>query len=173
MRSLASLTAACLVIAPSGAALAQPDVELQSAALTPGIVLGEMREPIHQVRLIVDYDGKGPGKGKLVLDPNAPEFDEFGEHVGGLDTPYVKRKGGPLRPFELECEITFVKESADDKRGVGKWFLYRLSGPKLTSTLYVATRNSVLEGGPARLVVIEGGKVKSVVALTRFGLAIP
>jgi hypothetical protein len=161
------------VIAPSGAALAQPDVELQSAALTPGIVLGEMREPIHQVRLIVDYDGKGPGKGKLVLDPNAPEFDEFGEHVGGLDTPYVKRKGGPLRPFELECEITFVKESADDKRGVGKWFLYRLSGPKLTSTLYVATRNSVLEGGPARLVVIEGGKVKSVVALTRFGLAIP
>src|SRR4051794_34996285 len=117
MRCPAFLTVAVFVIAPSGAAPAQPDVELQSAALTPGIVLGELREPIHQVRLIVAYDGRGPGKGTLVLDPNAPEFDEFGEHVGGLDTPYVKRKGGPLRPLELECEIAFVKESADDRRG--------------------------------------------------------
>lgn len=151
-----------------------PIIELQSGALTPGLVLTEMREPIHQVRLLVDIpDGKGPGRGTLILDPNTPEFDEFGSHVGGLDTPYVKRKGGSLRPVELACEITFVKEEEANKDGVGKWFLYRLRGPKLSSNLYVATLHSILEGGPARLIVLENDKVKSVVDLIRFGLVLP
>jgi hypothetical protein len=177
MRSALSPTVAGIMIV---AAIVQsddrivPSIELQSGPLTPGLVLGELREPIHQVRLLVDLsDGKGKGRGTLILDPNTPEFDEFGRHVGGLDTPYVKRKGGPLRPVELDCEIAFVKEEAVDQDTVGKWSLYRLRGPKLSSTLYVATLHSILEGGPARLVVIENEKVKSVVDLTRFGLVRP
>src|SRR5262245_34042016 len=115
MHRAARLTAACLAIISSGAFAddpIRPIMELQSKALTPGLVLRELREPIHQVRLLVDIDGDGPGKGKLILDPNTPEFDEFGEHVGGLDTPYVKQKGGPLPVAELACEITFVKEAS-------------------------------------------------------------
>ena len=167
-----ALTATCLAIV-SVAGPINPAMELQSAALTPGLVLGEMREPIHQVRLFVDINGRGPGRGTLVLDPNAPEFDEFGTHVGGLDTPYVKKKGGPLHPVELACEIKFVKEEAVNKDGVGKWLLFRLSGPMISSTLFVATRGPILEGGPARLLVVDDKKVKSVVDLTRFGLLAP
>jgi hypothetical protein len=151
-----------------------PSIELQSGPLTPGLVLGELREPIHQVRLLVDIkDGTGPGRATLILDPNTPEFDEFGRHVGGLDTPYVKRKGGPLRPVELNCEIAFVKEEAENQDPGGKWRLYRLRGPTLSSNLYVATLHSILEGGPARLIVMENGKARSVVDLTRFGLVPP
>lgn len=151
-----------------------PSIELQSRPLTPGLILAEMREPIHQVRLLIDIpNGKGTGRGTIIFDPNSPEFDEFGRHVGGLDTPYVKRKGGPLRPVELDCEITFVKEEAENQDPVGKWSLYRLRGPKLSSNLRVATLHSILEGGPARLIVLENDKVKSVIDLTRFGLVLP
>jgi len=165
-----ALAATCLAII-SAAEPIDPIMELQSGALTPGLVLGEMRGPIHQVRLLVDIDGRGPGRGMLILDPNTPEFDEFGTHIGGLDTPYVKKKGGPLRPVELECEITFVKEGPHN--GVGKWLLFRIKGPKITSTLFVSTLGSILEGGPARLLVVDDKKVKSVVDLTRFGLVVP
>jgi hypothetical protein len=151
-----------------------PSIELQSGPLTPGLVLTEIREPIHQVRLLIDIkDGKGPGRATLILDPNTPEFDEFGRHVGGLDTPYVKRKGGPRHPVELDCEIAFVKEEAENQDPGGKWRLHRLRGPRLSSNLYVATLHSILEGGPARLIVMENGKAKSVVDLTRFGLVLP
>jgi hypothetical protein len=151
-----------------------PSIELQSGPLTPGLVLTEIREPIHQVRLLVDIkDGTGPGRATLILDPNTPEFDEFGRHVGSLETPYVKQKGGPLRPVVLYCEIAFVKEEPKNQDTVGKWRLYRLRGSKLSSNLYVATLHSILEGGPARLIVIENGKAKSVVDLTRFGLLLP
>jgi len=158
---------AAIALAIISAAPTDPIMELQSEALTPGLVLGEMKEPIHQVRLLVDIDGNGPGRGTLVLDPNTPEFDDFGRLVGGIVTPQVSgNKRGPLRTVELTCDITFVKEGPD------KWLLFRLTGPKITSTLFVATRGSILEGGPARLVVIDK-KVKSVVDMTRYGLAIP
>lgn len=158
---------AAIALAIISAGPTDPIMELQSEALTPGLALGEMKEPIHQVRLLVDIDGKGPGRGTLVLDPNTPEFDDFGRLVGGIVTPQVSgNKRGPLRAVELACDITFVKEGAD------KWLLFRLTGPKITSTLFVATRGSILEGGPARLVVIDK-KAKSVVDLTRYGLAIP
>lgn len=175
MHATSILTVAWLTTSCSGVPglAVDPIMELQSAALTPGIVLPEMKGPIHQVRLLVDIDGRGPGRGTLVFDPNLPEFDEFGTHVGGLNTPYVKRKGGPLRPVELACVIEFVKEGPDSQDGTGKWLLFRLSAPKLRSNLFVSTRGPMLEGGPARLLVVIDGKVRSVVDMTRFGLALP
>lgn len=167
------LTASWLLIVSGADEPVKPIMELQSKALTPGIVLAEARGPTHQVRLLVDIDGNGPGKGTLILDPNTPEFDEFGEHVGGLDTPYVRRKGGPLPTVALACAITFVKEAGQPDTVGRTWRLFRVTGPKIASTLFVATQGPILEGGPARLLIVEDGQVKSVIEMTRFGLVVP
>ena len=177
MRSALFLTVTCLATVSASVRSddrIHPSMELQSGALTPGLVLTEIREPIHRYgSSSTSSTGRVRVREPCILDPNTPEFDEFGRHVGGLDTPYIKRKGGPLRPVELACEITFVKEEVENQDTVGKWRLYRLRGPKLSSDLYVATLHSILEGGPARLIVLENNKVKSVVGLTRFGLVLP
>jgi hypothetical protein len=142
-----------------------PNIELQSGPLTPPLVLDESQRPVHQVRLVVDSDGK---RGTLILDPNVPEFDEFGAHIGGLQTPYVRTKGGPLPMRELGCVIEFVKAGRE------KWLLFRLTGAKITSPLLVATRGPILDAGPARLLVLGGDKrVKTVIDLTRYGLVLP
>jgi hypothetical protein len=141
------------------------NVELQSGPLTPGLVLDESRRPVHQVRLLVEAEGRS---GTLVLDPNIPEFDEFGGLVGGIQTPQVGRKGGALPAVELRCVVEPVKTGPD------RWLLFRLRGPKITSSLCLATRGHVGEGGPARLLVLGADKrVKTVVELTQYGLVVP
>jgi hypothetical protein len=162
------LAGIALFLAPGAPTYAQPitpNIELQSGPLTPPLLLGESQRPVHQVRLIVDGDGR---RGTLILDPNVPEFDEFGTHIGGLQTPYVRAKGGPLSTMELGCVIEFVKAGRE------KWLLFRLRGAKITSPLLVATRGPILDAGPARLLVLGGDKrVKSVIDLTRYGLVLP
>ena len=166
------LTAACFALAASRATAdgpIMPDIELQSEPLTPGLTLDESRRPIHQIRLFVKVDEKGTGgRGALVLDPNVPEFDEFGRLVGGIKTPQVSGKGGPLPALELSCGIEFIKAGED------KWFLSRLRGPKLTSPLLLARRGQLGDGGPVRLLVLgDDKKVKAVIALTTYGLVVP
>jgi hypothetical protein len=152
----------------SGATTAEPvrpDVELQSEALTPGLVLSESRRPVHQVRLLVEATA---GRGALVLDPNVPEFDESGGLVGGIRTSQAGKEGGPLRVVELRCVIASMTAGPDG------WLLFRLEGPKITSSLRLATRGRVGEGGPARLLVLGADKkVKTVVRLMQSGLAVP
>jgi len=171
MRRAMVLIAACFALVRSGATAdgpITPNVELQSEPLTPGLVLDESRRPIHQIRLLAEVDGKGGGRGTLVLDPNVPEFDEFGGLVGGIQTPQVRGKGGALPAVELGCVIEFIKAGPD------KWILFRLRGPKITSPLLLATRGSIGDGGPSRLLVLGGDKkVKAVVALTQYGLVVP
>ena len=79
-----------------------PLIELQSEALTPGLVLDECPRRIHQVRIVVDAKLE---RGTLILDPNVPEFDEFGELTGGILTPQARGQAGPLKAVELACEI--------------------------------------------------------------------
>jgi hypothetical protein len=162
------LMAACFtIVSPRGTddAPFDPIIELQSEALTPGVDLEESRRPVHQVRLLVGADGR---RGTLIFDPNLPEFDEFGELVGGIWTPQVKGKGGALTAVELACVIELVKE------GPQKWLLLRLGGAKIGSSLLLATKGPILDAGPARLLVLGGdNKVKTVIALTRYGLAVP
>ncbi len=142
-----------------------PLIELQSGPLTPGLVIKESPRPIHQVRLVVDA---ALTRGTLFLDGNHPEFDEFGELVGGIQTPQVGAKGKPALILELGCTIELVKE------GPKKWRLYRISGPKIGTPLRIATRGSIADGGPARLVVLgPDGKAKAVVKCTRYGLVVP
>lgn len=142
-----------------------PLIELQSGALTPGLPLDESPRPIHQIRLVVDAE---LGRGMLILDGNHPEFNEFGELVGGIQTPHVRAKGKAGLILKLACTIEMVKE------GPKKWRLYRIKGPKISTPIRVATRGSIADGGPARVVVLgPDDKVRAVVECTRYGLAIP
>jgi hypothetical protein len=168
MRRAVVLTAACFALVWSRATAdgpIAPNLELQSEPLTPGLVLDESPRPISQIRLLVEPDGK---RGTLILDPNVPEFDEFGSLVGGIETPQVRGKGGALPTVELECAIESLKAGQD------KWLLFRLKGPKITSPLRLATRGCIGDAGPARLLVLGGDqKVKTVIALRHYGLVVP
>ena len=172
MRNLAPtgaiMLAACLAVAAAQLNAAQPItpiIELQSRPLTPGLVLDECPRPIHQIRVLVDAK---QDRGTLVLDGNQPEFDEFGGLVGGIQTPQVRGKGDPQLAVRMNCTIELVKE------GPEKWRLYRISGPKIRTPFRIATKRSIADGGPARLVVLgPDAKVKAVVECTRYGLAIP
>ena len=142
-----------------------PIIELQSGPLTPGFVLDECPRPIHQIRVLVDAK---LDRGVLVLDGNDPEFNEFGGLVGGIQTPQMRSKGDPQLAVQLNCTIELVKEGRE------KWRLYRISGPKIRTQFRIATKRSIADGGPARLIVLgPDDKVKSVVECTRYGLAIP
>lgn len=160
--------AACVSFAggqPRDAPAITPLIELQSGPLTPGLVIDESPRPIHQIRLVVDASLR---RGALILDGNRPEFNEFGELVGGIQTPEVRAKGKAALILELGCTIELVKE------GPAKWFLYRISGPDIGTPLRVATRGSIAGGGPARLVVLgPGDETRAVVNCTRYGLVVP
>jgi hypothetical protein len=168
MRYVVVLTTACLALVWSAATdqgPITPNIELQSEPLTPGVDLQESRRPVHQIRLVVDSAGK---RGTLILDPNVPEFDEFGDLVGGILTPRSRGEHGELPATKLECVIEFMKGGRE------KWLLFRLTGAEVTSRLLLATRGEILDAGPARLLVLGGDKrVKTVVDLTRYGLVIP
>jgi hypothetical protein len=163
-----SASAACFALVWSGATAdgpIRPNIELQSEPLTPAVTMEESQRPVHQVRLLVDSDGK---RGTRILDPNVPEFDEFGGLVGGIQTPHSGGKHGALPTMELGCVIEFVKAGRE------KWLLFRLTGAKISSPLLVATRGPILDAGPARLLVLGGDKrVKTVIDLTRYGLVVP
>lgn len=142
-----------------------PLIELQSGPLTPGLILGESSRPVHQIRVLVDAN---LSRGTLVLDGNAPEFDEYGGLVGGIQPPQTRSKGDPQLAAQFECRIELVKE------GPEMWHLYRISGPKLRTPLRIATRGSLADSGPARLIVVgKNDKVQAVVECTRYGLAVP
>lgn len=142
-----------------------PVIDLQSRPLTPGLKLDDCSWPIHQIQILVDAK---LDRGVLVLDGNKPEFDEFGGLEGGsLMSQVVGEEDTPLR-VKFDCSIELIKEGPD------AWRLYRLSSPKIQTPLRIATKRSIADGGPARLVVIGArGKVKAVVPCTRYGVAIP
>jgi hypothetical protein len=142
-----------------------PFIELQSGPLTPGLELDESPRPIHQIRLLVDANQT---RGTLVLDGNDPKFDEFGALVGGIPTPQVRDTSDPRLAVQLACTIEFVKD------GPEMWRLYRLSGPKIRTPLRIASRGSLGDSGPTRLVVLgPDDNAKSVVECTRYGLVVP
>ena len=174
MRILVSIATTSLLACMSAAScplngeeLVAPLIELQSGPLTPGLTLAESPRTIHQVRLVVDADLKS---GKLILDGNRPEFDIFGDLVSGLQSPYlrVRGKGDAKLMVEIACSIELVKKRSD------KWRLYRIDSRDLRTSLRVATRGSIADGGQARLVILGANeKVTAVVECIRYGLAVP
>jgi hypothetical protein len=142
-----------------------PLIELQSGPLTPALMLDGFPRPIHQIRLVVDAKLT---RGSLILDGNRPEFDEFGGLVGGIQTPHVRGNGDPKLISEVRCSIELVKERPD------KWRLYQIHNPKTRAVLRIATKGSLADGGPARIVVVSpGDKVSAVIRCTPYGLVTP
>ena len=140
-------------------------IELQSGPLTPGMVLEECPRPVHQFRILIGAQLK---RATLILDSNTPKFDDFGRLVGGVVSPSVRGPRGAREEMRLQCVIELVN------KGHEKWRLFRISGPQLRTPLRIATRGSLGDGGPARLLVLDSDQqVKAVVACTRYGLVVP
>jgi hypothetical protein len=124
---------------------------LESGRFSPGLALAESRQPVHAVTLKVDVDAKGEGFGALVLDPNPPEYDEYGDPVDGWEVEPGPAGGKPkaLPVVSLACTVEFVKEGhvARVNHAPVKRLLFRVKGPKITSALFVATPGPGLAAG--------------------------
>jgi hypothetical protein len=170
--SIVLLSLGCWFSSPalSAAAPIQPLLELQSEALTPPLPLVESKKPVHQVRLLADVGRPGISRGTLVLDPNTPAFDEFGELAGGIVTPAVRSKPGRLPSVNIACQI----EPVQTPGGQHDWHLYRLVSAELKTPLHISTRGPITNSGPARLLVLDkDDRVELVIPLTRYGVVEP
>jgi hypothetical protein len=163
-KTLAAIT--ILLGAPSnGDEPITPGIEFQSGPLTPALVLHGVPQPIHQIRLIVDAK---LARGTLILDGNTPEFDEFGNLTGGLQTPHVRGKGDPNSISNVGCTIELLKE------GLDKWRAYKISTSKIGTMLHLATRGTHTNGSSARILVLTSNdKVSAVIRCTPYGLVVP
>lgn len=143
-------------------------VELRSLTFSPGLPLAESKHGVYSVALEAQVDAKGEGHGQLTLTVTPPNYDEYGDFVTGRETDAVDRSRKDRRaPVVLACTIEFVRAGfvgRVNEAGV-KRAVFRLSGPKITSALFVATVGPGLTSG--RLLVHDKDRrVEHVVALT-------
>jgi hypothetical protein len=104
----------------------------------------------------------------LILDGNSPEFDEFGDLVGGLQTPHVRGKGDAKLILEFRCTIDLLKRSS------GKWRIYQIQSSKTGKSLRLATRGPLQNGGSARILVLDSSDtISAVIRCTPYGLLVP
>ncbi len=142
-------------------------VELRSWIVATGMSWPESKHRIHWVSLVVDADQKGEGRGTLVLNPNPPGFDEYGDLVTGWETKQFDTQRQTLPLIEFECRLDYVKSGAVERVNDAPVTrqIYRLSGPKIKSKLSIATTGPGLTSG--RLLVHDAkGRVESVVELS-------
>ncbi len=125
------------------------------------MALAESPIGVASFHLTLSVDGKGEGTGKLLLSPNLPVYNEFGDEVG-LDTK--------LPHVVLNCAVKLVKQQKV-KSGPPRFeeydrYLYSLKGKKITTPLSLVTTG---RGFHSALLLVgdRAGKVKSVVPLTR------
>jgi hypothetical protein len=131
-------------------------VRLNSPLISPGLTLAESKYPVYWITLAADVNKKGEGKGKLTLNVTPPNYDEYGDFVTGRETDVVARPQKNQRPaIVLDCTIEYVKtgfvgrvNTPGTRRG-----LFRVTGPKITSALRVATVGPGLTSG--RLLVVD------------------
>jgi hypothetical protein len=152
------------------AAAAEPvpvHVELNSERIgVLGLPLPESAKPVHLIGLTAKVDEKGEGSGILTLDPTGlPAYDELGFPTSIDPAPAVK----------LDCRLKLVKKTVkvffDNRPGKREretqeeWRLYALTGPKLTSRLFLATATTSKWRDGRLLIHGEGDKVKYAVDL--------
>jgi hypothetical protein len=108
----------------------------------------------------------GEGRGTLTLNPNPPEFDEFGDVLTGWESKPIDTKRATLPVVELECSLEYVKsgrvERVNDAPATRQ--IYRITGPKIKSALFFTTAGPGLTSGRF-LVHNAKGRVESVVEL--------
>ncbi len=174
MRRASPVLVACLLTACAGAAekppAAPPGVVLRSARAAPGVPLAEVKASVCAVRLELDAAGKGDSwTGKLVLDPNTPHLDEFGDRVTGREADNVARTPPPWAPaVTLDCTLEFVRAGFVPRvnESATRRSVYRVKGPKITSPLFFVTAGPGLTSG--RLLVHDKlGKVAFAVEMRK------
>jgi len=135
-----------------------------------GLSLPESDKPTSKIAITADLGANGEGKGVLVLDvSDPPAYDEF----GFVATPVA------VREITLECVIKHIKSTtkvytarvggpgSDTYREERqKWDLYSITGPKITSRIFLALPDAV--DWPVGRFLVQGpdGKVKHVIDLT-------
>jgi hypothetical protein len=148
-------------------------LELESRLIHPGLSLAESDKGVFGISLTalvvkkrVVRDQRVFGRATLMLEPNAPSFDEFG----------FPTTGGSLPPVKLECTLNLVRtrdvlrprrSGVVDVRVPEEWLLYEMQGPKITSRLFLAARakTPLIDRAYRFLVHDKDGKVKYAVAL--------
>jgi len=170
MMRLMLVATAFAVFAPRAVTAADPEkpnveFELRSSSLAPGLTLAESGKGVYALRLTAQVNKQGEGKGTLVLESNAPVFDEFG----------TATTAGNLPPVKLECSLKFVKKGRVQVL-VGpppqEWLLFEITGPKITSRLFLATPAAPMKYGRL-LVQDKDGKVKYAVEVIEPGPPLP
>jgi hypothetical protein len=142
-------------------------VELNSPYFSPGLPLPESKHAVYSVKIEAQVDAKGEGHGKLTLTVTPPNYDDYGDLVTGRETDGVDRSRKKQAPVVLACTIEFVKAGYVGRVNEPpiKRLVFRIKGPKITSSLLVATEGPSLTTG--RLLVLGKDKrVEYVVALT-------
>jgi hypothetical protein len=143
---------------------AEETLELESRLIHPGLPLAESDKWVFGVFLKAEVVKKGSGRGTLVLEPNAPSFDEFN----------FRTTNSTLPPVRLECTVNLVKThtfvKSHQRLGAVRadsweeeWRLYQIQGPKITSRLFLAMRaKSPTHPDPSYRLLIhdKDGKVK-------------
>jgi hypothetical protein len=140
-----------------------------------GVPLAESATPVQSIGFSADIDKMGEGSGVLALYfGELLTYDEFG---------FASKMPGPM-PVKLECNLKFVKKTFAKgwpyrlMEGPGEplnpkeqakeyeWRLYSITGPKVTSRLFLAVPIGDWSWTEARLLAHgENGKVKYVVDL--------
>jgi len=141
MLLLLALTIVIVAQAPGAAAVPEKKaVELSGEIGGRGLVMAESEKPIYRVHLNARVDRNGVGDGTLILDPTPNAVDEFG----------FPEATDALPPVKLDCSLKLVQRKrfllGSPATGGAKeveWRLLRITGPKITSRLSVAS-----EAGP-------------------------
>lgn len=146
-------------------------IELNSERIgVLGLPLGESNKPIYRVLLTADVDAQGAGSGTLVLDlTEPPGYDEFG----------FVNAAALSREVKLDCKLKLVRTTTrvytvrvggpgSDKYQEEReeWQLYAITGPKITSRLFLALPADVRWPRGRLLVQGPDGKVKHALDLT-------
>jgi hypothetical protein len=140
-----------------------------------GLPFPESVKPIRGIGLTAAIDQKGEGSGVLVLIPGETNaYDEFGFPSKAAPAPSVKLdcklkfvkkamvKGWPYRLMEGPGEPMTPKQRAMEY----EWRLYSITGPKITSRLFLSVPIGEWSWTEARFLIHDNeGKVKHVVHL--------
>ena len=166
---LLPLAGSCVPPTPVVVQVPKVKAVLTSAAFAPGVPLPEGVNPVHSVRLEIDADAAGEGKGTLTFSCTPPNYDEYGDLVTGRETDTVDRSRKTAKPdVSLDCTVEFVSKGFVGRVNTPPTprLVFKITGPKITTAFTFVTAGPGLESGRL-LVPHPDGRPEYVVEMTR------